>query len=93
MSRTNGYKCCNVKCGSCVGKSLCGEPGDAALSCVDRIVCGKTNADRIRAMSDEELARFLAEVENRRSAAGGGAIWKGMAHALEWLQQPVEDGD
>lgn len=52
-----------------------------------------TNADRIRAMSDEELARFLAEVENRRSAAGGGAIWKGMAHALEWLQQPTEEDD
>ena len=33
-----------------------------------------TNADRIRAMSDKELARFLAEVEYRRSAAGGGAI-------------------
>ena len=52
-----------------------------------------TNADRIRAMSDEELARFLAEVEYRRSAAGGGAIWKGMAHALEWLQQPTEEDD
>ena len=43
-------------------------------------------------MSDKELARFLAEVEYRRSAAGGGAIWKGMAHALEWLQQPPEEG-
>ena len=52
-----------------------------------------TNADRIRAMSDEELARFLAGVENRGSAAGGGAIWKGMAHALEWLQQPAEEVD
>ena len=51
-----------------------------------------TNADRIRAMSDKELARFLAEVEYRRSAAGGGAIWKGMAHALERLQQPPEEG-
>lgn len=59
-------------------------------------ICGSivpiTNADRIRAMSDKELARFLAEVEYRRSAAGGGAIWKGMAHALEWLQQPPEEG-
>lgn len=50
-----------------------------------------TNADHIRSMSDEELARFLAEVENRRSAAGGGAIWKGAAHALEWLRQPVKE--
>ena len=50
-----------------------------------------TNADRIRSMSDEELARFLAEVENRRSAAGGGAIWKGAAHAKEWLKQPYKE--
>ena len=50
-----------------------------------------TNADRIRAMTDEELGRFLAEVENRRSAAGGGAIWKGADHAIEWLQQPVKE--
>ena len=50
-----------------------------------------TNADRIRAMNDEELARFIAAVENRRSAAGGGAIWCGMAHALDWLLQPAEE--
>lgn len=50
-----------------------------------------TNADRIRAMSDEELARFLARVENRRSAAGNGAMWNGMANALDWLRQPAEE--
>lgn len=50
-----------------------------------------TNADRIRAMNDEELARFIAAVENRRSAAGGGAIWCSMAHALDWLRQPAEE--
>ena len=52
-----------------------------------------TNADRIRAMSDKEMARFLASVENRRSADGGGAQWCGMAHALKWLQQPVDEDD
>lgn len=50
-----------------------------------------TNGDRVRAMSDEELGRFLAAVENRRSAAGGGAFWKGAAHAIEWLKQPAEE--
>ena len=50
-----------------------------------------TKADRIRAMNDEELARFLAEVENRRSAAGGGAKWNGMGHALAWLTQPAQE--
>lgn len=51
----------------------------------------QTNADRIRAMSDEELGRFLAEVENRRSVAGGGAIWKDATHAIQWLQQPAKE--
>lgn len=41
-----------------------------------------TNADRIRAMSDEELARWL-EYE------GGGACAE-MCGWLNWLQQPAE---
>ena len=92
MSRTKGYKCFNIECGSCIGKTLCGEPEDTALGCASRVV-GKpmTNADRNRAMSDKELARFLASVENRRSADGGGAQWCGIAHALKWLQQPAEE--
>lgn len=65
---------------------------DMAIAALSQPNESLTNADRIRAMSDKELARFLAEVEYRRSAAGGGAIWKGMAHALEWLQQPPEEG-
>lgn len=49
-----------------------------------------TNSDTIRAMSDEELARFLVEVENRRSATGGGAIWRDAAHVLDWLRRPAK---
>ena len=41
-----------------------------------------TNADRIRSMSDEELARWL-EYE------GGGACAE-MCGWLNWLQQPAE---
>lgn len=59
MSRSRGYKCYNIDCGSCIGKTLCGEPEDAAIGCDNRIVTEKTNADRIRSMSDEELAKFL----------------------------------
>ena len=43
-----------------------------------------TNADRIRSMSDEELARWL-EYE------GGGACAE-MCGWLNWLQQPAEEG-
>lgn len=81
MSRTKGYKCFNIKCGSCIGKTLCGEPEDTALGCVGRIV-GKpiTNADRIRAMSDEELAESLIDIAD-----------DGNLRIREWLQQPAEE--
>ena len=47
--------------------------------------CGqirKTNADRIRSMSDVELAEFLEKVEL-------GEFWADIPW-LEWLQQGVE---
>ena len=85
MSRTKGYKCFNIKCRSCIGKTLCGEPEDTALVCVDRVI-GKpmTNADRIRAMDDVELAEFLYQV-------GYDNGWGMPEFDLEWLQQPVEE--
>lgn len=42
----------------------------------------KTNADRIRAMTDEELAEYLCRVENADSYAFD---W------LYWLKQEVDD--
>ena len=85
MSRSKGYKCFNIKCGSCIGKALCGEPEDTALVCVDRVI-GKpmTNADRIRAMSDEELAKLLC-------CTGWRMIEQ--KECLEWLQMPEEEDD
>ena len=63
MSRAKGYKCFNIKGGSCIGKTLCGEPEDTALVCVDRVI-GKpmTNADRINSMTIEEKADFLSSI-------------------------------
>ena len=40
-----------------------------------------TNADRIRAMSDEELARFIFELYEQPLEDG----------YLKWLQQPAEE--
>lgn len=45
-----------------------------------------TNADRIRAMSDEELAEFLYQV-------GYDNGWGMKEYALEWLQQPAGEED
>ena len=56
-----------------------------------RHFCEKTNADRIRAMSDFELAK---EIENAQS----GIEIKNPKNIdyfdciLEWLQQPAEEG-
>lgn len=81
--RTKGYKCYNVKCESCICKTLCGEPEDAALGCASRVVNVQTNADRIRAMSDEELVALLC-ISGWRMAE--------CAECLQWLQQPVAEG-
>lgn len=42
-----------------------------------------TNADRIRDMTDEELAEFLHQV-------GYDHRWGLKEYALEWLKQPTE---
>ena len=43
----------------------------------------QTNADRIRAMSDEELAMCLYEIGYDRG-------WGALEGTLEWLQRPAE---
>ena len=45
-----------------------------------------SNADRIRAMSDEELAMLLYEI-------GYDEGWDKPEYALKWLQQPAEESD
>lgn len=53
-----------------------------------------TNADRIRAMSDEELAWVLMEYRfDALSKANGSepALPNTQANILKWLQQPAED--
>ena len=46
----------------------------------------KTNAQKIRSMSDEELAKFLFQV-------GYNHRWGLKEYAREWLQQPAEEDD
>ena len=62
-----------------------------------------TNADRIRAMSDEELAKHLHDIgwdchlcaehrrlDNEPLLRGEKCDEKCVQHCLEWLKQPVE---
>lgn len=54
-----------------------------------------TNADRIRAMSDGELAGFLCAVMTAeccdRSCPGRETCEPGHKGLLDWLQQPAEE--
>lgn len=64
----------------------------------------KTNADRIRAMTDEELATHLHDIgwdchlcaehgrlDNEPLLRGEKCDEKCVEHCLEWLQQPAEE--
>ena len=98
MSRAKGYKCFNIKCGSCIGKTLCGEPEDTALVCVDRVI-GKsmTNAQKIRSMTDEELGVWICKHALSCGCCVGVELCRsddGIANgAVKWLQQPAEEAD
>ena len=55
--------------------------------------CGKTNAQKIRAMSDEELAEFIKHIKVRAAlckAVKNNDAFEELCSA-EWLQQPAEE--
>ena len=87
-------KTCEQSCmvGFGVNFDTLDEALDMAISALrhqdvtDKYVGKMTNADRIRAMSDEELAKFLYQV-------GYDHRWGLKEYALEWLQQPAEEDD
>ena len=50
-----------------------------------------SNADRIRAMSDEDLAVFLCSVKFRRESPLNVPDFLYIKDAYDWLQQPAEE--
>ena len=61
----------------------------------DKDVGKMTNADRIRAMSDEELAEFIKHIKVRAAlckAVKNNDAFEELCSA-EWLQQPAEEDD
>ena len=55
-----------------------------------------TNADRIRAMSDEELAKMLWKTGRNYRAVCADPIVDFQEHRtdiIEWLKQPAEEGE
>ena len=68
-----------------------------------RYFCEKTNAQKIRAMNDEELAKHLVDIgwdcnfceehlrlDNEPLLRGEKCDEKCAEHCLEWLKQPAE---
>ena len=61
----------------------------------DKNVGKMTNADRIRAMSDEELAEFIKHIKVRAAfckAVKDNDAFEALCSA-EWLQQPAEEDE
>ena len=61
----------------------------------DKNVGKMTNADRIRAMSDEELAEFIKHIKVRAAlckAVKNNDAFEELCSA-EWLKQPAEEDD
>ena len=61
----------------------------------DKNVEKMTNADRIRAMSDEELAEFIKHIKVRAAfckAVKDNDAFEALCSA-EWLKQPAEEDD
>lgn len=78
-----------MKCDECNNANICLDHiefpslGGCTSGMPDRKVI--TNADRIRNMSDEELADFLITFKNTF-----GEEYEGEASCMEWLQSEVE---
>ena len=71
---------CNGKKGMCDCDILCADCGFYDNTGGKKF---QTNADRIRAMSDEELANIINE------AAKAGWLKIGLSDVLGWLKQPA----
>ena len=86
-----------MKCENCTKYDDCRTGSGLTWPCGAYVPKSVTNADRIRAMSDEELAEFLAEEQYRLADivfqnVGFGLVKQAIyARRLAWLQSPVEE--
>ena len=81
---TDGRVISDASASQCPSHETVKESGAYLCGVLDERKRKQTNADRIRAMSDEELAERLDEWQDW----GGGL---GKEWWLEWLKQPAEE--
>lgn len=84
-----------MKCDNCTKYNDCSTGCGLTWPCGAYVPKVTTNADRIRAMSDEELAAFLDKCEARGNDDSSIAInaYGEQMHMLKWLRQPAEEDD
>lgn len=79
-------------CNNCIKESYC-PMRTGGMSCTGFQQKPETNADRIRAMTDEELAKFFADNLCELFCNGGVSSCNAdcYIHALKWLRQEVAE--
>lgn len=93
-SKTDGWVCPNCNCYQ-------DTSGNFHSPIFEKRSLNMTNADRIRSMTDEQLAKFIIEEiwncnecpsgqENMDNPFGGRCDEKCAKHCLEWLKQPAK---
>lgn len=84
-----------MKCQTCKKYPDCRTGSGLTWPCGAYAPENTTNADRIRSMSDEELAKFLVYFDGRRCehcAYENRCNNKCIGGVREWLKQPAEEG-
>ena len=82
-----------MKCENCTKYDDCRTGSGLTWPCGAYVPKSVTNADRIRAMSDEELDMFLRKVKNRARIIALGnkpELLKELVN-MDWLQSPAEE--
>ena len=76
------------ECATCENENCYGHSLHTTEKVCDGYKHTQTNADRIRSMTDEELAEWVWSAESSGRAYGprGKNAW------LKWLKSPVEEG-
>lgn len=75
-----------------------GGPCTFSKECFEAEEVHETNADRIRSMSDEEMAEFLCHFRSDDAATCSGCKSEtycrpGHNGMIDWLQQPAKEGN
>ena len=91
---TNGRAISDISASQCPNHQTVKESGAYLCGVLDERKRKKTNADRIRSMSDDELNDLFYEIYNAGVEDAVSYEWGQRTNSfewtMEWLQQPAE---